>query len=75
MAQMDADITGSITSRKGREGREELGTAEYAEYAEGGLTADYADRRRYSGSNAPAKTPVPLTRPTATLSPSDGAKD
>jgi hypothetical protein len=34
-----ADIIGTTTSRQGRKGREELGTAEYAEYAEGDTCA------------------------------------
>jgi hypothetical protein len=38
MALMGADITGSRTSHKGRKGREEVGTAEYAEHAEGEYT-------------------------------------
>jgi hypothetical protein len=33
---MGADITGTTTSRKERKGREDSGTAEYAEYTEGG---------------------------------------
>jgi hypothetical protein len=31
----ESRIIGTTTSREGRRGREELGTAEYAEYAEG----------------------------------------